>query len=112
MFRRAVHDDEVGGQAIRRGDRLMMLYPSANRDEAVFQDPFHFDIRRDPNPHVAFGFGTHLCIGTHVARASLAEVFGQLASRVTDLQVLDEPDVEPNIFARAVRSFRLGFSLR
>jgi cytochrome P450 family 142 subfamily A polypeptide 1 len=112
MFRRAVHDDEVGGQAIRRGDRLMMLYPSANRDEAVFQDPFHFDIRRDPNPHVAFGFGTHLCIGTHVARASLAEVFGQLASRVTDLQVLDEPDVEPNIFARAVRSFRLGFTAR
>jgi cytochrome P450 family 142 subfamily A polypeptide 1 len=112
MFRRAIADDEVGGQPIRRGDRLVMLYPSANRDERVFDEPFAFDIRRNPNPHLAFGFGTHLCIGTHVARASLAEVFGQLSARITDLHVVDEVDVEPNIFARAVRSFGLGFRAR
>jgi len=112
MFRRANVDDEVGGQAIGRGDRIILLYPSANRDEAAFVDPFTFDIRRSPNPHVAFGFGTHLCIGTHVARTSLAAVFGQLSQRITDLRVLSEPDVEPNIFARAVRSFRLGYRVR
>lgn len=112
MFRRAGQDTEVHGQEIRRGDRIVLLYPSANRDEAVFADPFTFDIRRDPNPHLAFGFGTHLCIGTHVARTTLAAVFGQLSQRITDLRVIDEPDVEPNIFARAVRSFRLGFTLR
>jgi cytochrome P450 family 142 subfamily A polypeptide 1 len=112
MFRRALADDEVGGQPIRRGDRIVMLYPSANRDETVFDDPFRFDIRRDPNPHLAFGFGTHLCIGTHVARTTLAEVFTQLSQRVTDLRVVSEPDVEPNIFARAVRSFRLAFTPR
>ena len=112
MFRRALADDEVGGQPIRRGDRIVMLYPSANRDEAVFDDPFRFDIRRDPNPHLAFGFGTHLCIGTHVARTTLAEVFTQLSQRITDLRVVSEPDVEPNIFARAVRSFRLAFTPR
>jgi cytochrome P450 family 142 subfamily A polypeptide 1 len=112
MFRRAVADTEVGGQAIGRGDRIIMLYPSANRDEAVFEDPFRFDIRRSPNPHVAFGFGTHLCIGTHVARTTLAAVFGQLSRRVTDLHAVTEPDVESNIFARAVRSFRLGFTQR
>jgi cholest-4-en-3-one 26-monooxygenase len=112
MFRRAAADTEVGGRAIHRGDRIIMLYPSANRDEAVFDEPFTFDIRRDPNPHVAFGFGTHLCIGTHVARASLAEVFGQLSQRVTNLRVMAEPDVEANIFARAVRSFELGFDRR
>jgi cholest-4-en-3-one 26-monooxygenase len=112
MFRRAAVDTEVGGRPIHRGDRIIMLYPSANRDETVFDDPFTFDIRRDPNPHVAFGFGTHLCIGTHVARASLAEVFGQLSQRITDLRVVAEPDVEANIFARAVRSFELGFDLR
>ena len=112
MFRRANVDDEVGGQRIGRGDRIILLYPSANRDEAAFGDPFTFDIRRSPNPHVAFGFGTHLCIGTHVARTSLAAVFGQLSQRITDLRVVSEPDVEPNIFARAVRSFRLGYRLR
>jgi cholest-4-en-3-one 26-monooxygenase len=112
MFRRAVADDRIGDQPVERGDRIVMLYPSANRDEAVFDDPFRFDIRRDPNPHVAFGFGTHLCIGTHVARASLAAVFGQLSARVTELRVVTEPDVEANIFARAVRSFRLGYTHR
>mgnify|MGYP003379737732 CR=1 FL=1 len=108
MFRRAGADTEVGGQAIRRGDRIIMLYPSANRDEAVFTDPFTFDIRRSPNPQIAFGFGTHMCVGTNVARTTLAEVFRQMSQRATDLQVVSEPDVEPNIFARAVRSFRLS----
>jgi cytochrome P450 family 142 subfamily A polypeptide 1 len=112
MFRRAGEDAVVGGQQIERGDRLVLLYPSANRDEGVFEDPFAFDIRRDPNPHVAFGFGTHLCIGTHVARATLAAVFGQLSARVTNLHAITEPDVESNIFARAVQSFRLGYDVR
>ncbi len=112
MFRRAAADDEIGGQAIRRGDRIVLLYPSANRDEAVFDDPFRFDIRRNPNPQIAFGFGTHLCIGTHVARTTLAAVFGQLSQRVTNLRAVTEPDVESNIFARAVRHFRLGFTPR
>ena len=112
MFRRAGSDTEIGGQPVHRGDRIILLYPSANRDEAIFDDPFAFDIRRAPNPHVAFGFGTHLCIGTHQARATLAEVFGQLSRRVKDLRVVSEPDVESNIFARAVRRFELGFTVR
>jgi cytochrome P450 family 142 subfamily A polypeptide 1 len=112
MFRRAGADTEVGGQPIRRGDRIIMLYPSANRDEAVFADPFTFDIRRSPNPQIAFGFGTHMCVGTNVARTTLAEVFSQMSQRVTDLRVVTEPDVEPNIFARAVRSFRLSARAR
>ncbi len=112
MFRRAVADDEVGGQPIRRGDRIVMLYPSANRDETVFADPFTFDIRRSPNPQIAFGYGTHLCVGTNVARTTLAETFSQLSQRITNLRVVSEPDVEPNIFARAVRSFGLGFDVR
>ena len=105
-------DDEIGGHPVRRGDRIIMLYPSANRDESVFDDPFTFDIRRDPNPHVAFGFGTHLCIGTHVARATLAATFAQLSRRITELEVIDEPEVESNIFARAVVSFGLRFAVR
>jgi cholest-4-en-3-one 26-monooxygenase len=112
MFRRAIADTTIGEQPIGRGDRIVMLYPSANRDEAVFDDPFTFDIRRSPNPHLAFGFGTHLCIGTHVARVTLAAVLAQLSRRITNLRVTAEPDVEPNVFARAVRSFGLGFDVR
>ncbi|MDP2292206.1 MAG: cytochrome P450 [Actinomycetota bacterium] len=112
MFRRAGADAEVGGQAIRRGDRIIMLYPSANRDEAVFDHPFTFDIRRSPNHQIAFGFGTHMCVGTNVARSTLGSLFTQMSQRVTNLRVVTEPDVEPNIFARAVRSFRLGYDVR
>ena len=112
MFRRVTTADHIGEQPVQPGDRVIMLYPSANRDEAVFADPFTFDIRRNPNPHIAFGFGTHLCLGTHVARTTLAGVFGQLAQRITDLRVVAEPDVEPNIFARAVRSFTVGYDVR
>lgn len=112
MFRRAVADDRIGEQPVEAGDRIIMLYPSANRDADVFSDPFRFDIERDPNPHVAFGFGTHLCIGTHVARASLAAVFGELARRLTDLEAVTEPEVEANVFARAVVSFQVAGTVR
>ena len=68
MFRRVLHDDRIGDQAVRAGDRVMLAYPSANRDEAVFDDPFRFDITRGANPHLAFGQGTHFCIGANLAR--------------------------------------------
>lgn len=112
MFRRAVADDRIGDQPVERGDRIVLLYPSANRDEAVFDEPDRFVITRDPNQHIAFGFGTHLCIGTHVARSTLAATFAQMSRRMTDLTAITEPDVESNIFARAVVSFRLGFTPR
>ena len=93
-------------------DRIVLLYPSANRDEDVFTDPFTFDIRRNPNPQIAFGFGTHLCLGNNLARTTLQSVFTQLAERITQLRPITEPDIEANIFARAVRSFELGFVAR
>lgn len=112
FFRRAMADTEVAGRPIRRGDRVMMIYPSANRDEGVFERPFDFDIRRDPNPHLAFGFGTHLCLGMNFAREELRVLFEELSRRITDLRPLAEPDVEANIFARAVTSFPLAFRAR
>jgi cytochrome P450 family 142 subfamily A polypeptide 1 len=112
MFRRTGADDELHGTHIARGDRIVLLYPSANRDEAVFTDPFTFDIRRNPNPQIAFGFGTHLCLGNNLARTTLQSVFTQLSARITQLRPITEPDIEPNIFARAVRSFELGFAAR
>ncbi len=112
FFRRAVADSHIGDQPVQRGDRVMLVYPSANRDEAVFTDPFRFDIHRSPNPHVAFGFGPHLCLGANIARTELAVLFTELTRRLTGLHPLEEPDVEPNLFAPAVRRFRLGFTAR
>ena len=112
FFRMALTDDVVGGQPIAAGDRIIMLYPSANRDEAVFENPFKFDIHRNPNPHLSFGFGTHLCIGANLARLVLTTVFRELSGRATDLSVVSEPDVEANIFARAVKSFQIRVTPR
>ncbi len=112
FFRMALTDDVVGGQQITAGDRIIMLYPSANRDEAVFENPFEFDIHRNPNPHLSFGFGTHLCIGANLARLVLTTVFRELSVRATDLSVVSEPDVEANIFARAVKSFQIRVTPR
>ncbi len=112
MFRTAKTDDVIGGQPVKAGDRFVMLYPSANRDEAVFDDPFTFNIRRHPNPHLSFGFGTHLCVGANLARLVLTTVFRELSARATNLVPVTEPDVEANIFARAVRSFTLGVTAR
>ena len=112
MFRMALVDDVLGGHPVKAGDRFVMLYPSANRDEEVFVDPFTFDIRRHPNPHLAFGFGTHLCVGANLARLVLTTVLRELSQRATNLEVVSEPDVEANIFARAVKSFTLRVSPR
>lgn len=112
MFRKTTRETELGGQTLPAGARLALLYPSANRDEAVFDDPFTFDVRRDPNPHIAFGHGTHYCIGANFARHELELLFTKLTRDWTDLHVVDEIDVEPNIFAPAVRSFGLGFRRR
>ena len=71
FFRTAVEDSTIGDQAVAEGDRVILLYPSANRDEAVFDEPFTFDITRRPNPHVAFGYGTHFCIGANFAKYEL-----------------------------------------
>jgi cytochrome P450 family 142 subfamily A polypeptide 1 len=112
MFRSVTRDDHIGDQPVRAGDRVLLAYPSANRDEAVFDDPFRFDIRRDPNPHLAFGQGTHFCVGANLARLELRLLFGALTQRWTDLRVVTPPDIEPNIFAGAVRRFDLAFTPR
>lgn len=112
MFRRVQHDTELADTALQEGDRVALIYPAANRDPAVFDEPDRFDITRDPNPHLAFGHGTHFCLGANLARIELRLLFEALSRRLTNLRVVNEPDVEPNIFARAVRSFDITFDLR
>ncbi len=86
-------DAELGGQPIRAGERVMMWYPSANRDEDVFERPDQFDIARDPNEHLAFGgFGEHFCLGANLARLELRSIFSHVMQRLDDIQL--DGDVE------------------
>ena len=92
MNRTATRDVEVAGQQIHEGDNVLLLYPSANRDESVFDDPFRFDVARTPNEHVAFGFGTHFCLGNSLARLELRVMFEELLDRLPDLELVDEAE--------------------
>ena len=112
MFRTAVRDTEVHGQPILEGERVALLYPAANRDPAAFTEPDRFDITRTASMHLAFGHGTHFCLGANLARLEMRLLLEDLTARITNLRPVTEPDVEPNVFARAVRSFDLGFDLR
>ena len=80
--RTATRDYELRGRTIRAGQAACLFYPSANRDEDVFPDPFAFRIDRDPNPHVAFGMGEHVCLGAHLARLELRHAFAALRERL------------------------------
>jgi cytochrome P450 family 142 subfamily A polypeptide 1 len=91
-FMRTVTEDHTyQGVDLRAGDRVLMLYQSANRDEDVFDDPDEFRVDRDPNPHLAFGIGTHYCLGANLARAEIGVVFTELFSRLRDIRAV-EPD--------------------
>ena len=88
--RTATVDVELGGRLIRAGGKTTHWYPSANRDEAAFVDPFAFDVARDPNPHVAFGAGLHHCLGAALARTEIRVVLDELLDRFSDV-ALDGP---------------------
>ncbi len=95
MNRTAQRDVELGGQRIREGDRMLLLYPSGNRDAAVFDDPFRFDTTRQPNEHLAFGgYGRHHCLGAQLARLELRVLFEELLRRLPDLEHAD-PEATP-----------------
>ena len=90
--RRATRATEIRGVSIAEGDRITMWYGSANRDDDAFEDPFRFDIRRTPNPHVAFGGGgAHYCLGANLARREITILFEELLARTRDIEVLQSP---------------------
>lgn len=96
MNRTATRDLELGGQKILQGDRLLLLYLAANRDAEVFEDPHVFDIRREPNHHVAFGAnGRHFCLGAQLARLELRVLFEELLDRLPDIELSDPSGPQP-----------------
>jgi cholest-4-en-3-one 26-monooxygenase len=109
-FRRtATRDTEIRGVRIRENDKVILWYPSANRDEDVFADPDRFDIRRNPNDHVAFGYGEHYCLGANLARMELQEIFRGIVSRIDDLEMTATPRRLRSNFVNGVKEMKVRF---
>ena len=86
MRRTAMRDTELGGKRIRQGDKVAMYYGAANRDAAIFPDPDNFDVGRTPNEHIAFGGGTHFCLGSHIARVEIQVMLREILTRLPDIE--------------------------
>jgi cytochrome P450 len=111
-FRRtAVRDVEIGGQAIKEGDKVVMFYNSANRDERAFSDPFRFDITRSPNEHLGFGGGgPHFCLGANLARREIKVMFEELFRRLPDIEVTGEPAMLQSSFIHGIKRMPVSFT--
>jgi cytochrome P450 len=112
MKRTAARDTEVNGQKIREGERVVMFYASANRDESVFDNPYTFDIDRQPNRHIAFGYGEHFCMGTHFARRSMRAIVEQLASRVEHWELTADPEWIRASFVVGLKHLPVRYKIR
>jgi cholest-4-en-3-one 26-monooxygenase len=110
MARVVTHDVELRGQSLRQGQKLLLLYPSANRDEDVFDDPFRFDIERTPNDHVAFGFGAHFCLGASLARLEITVMVERILARMPDLALAGPTPLRPANFISGYESMPVTFS--
>ncbi len=112
MRRTATEDHELHGQRVAAGDELLLLYAAANRDPRAFPWPEELDVTRPAGRHLAFGTGTHLCLGAHLARLEIRVMFEELLRRMPDWELADpgEPQVLPASFARAYDRIRITFT--
>ncbi|WP_329561280.1 cytochrome P450 [Kitasatospora sp. NBC_01266] len=112
QFRRTLAaDHQLGGAQLSRGDRVLLCYAAANRDESVFPEPDAFDITRDPNPQLAFGGGgPHFCLGAHLARQEMKALYRELFSRLPDIRSTAAPEIAPSTFDHRVRSLPFTFT--
>jgi methyl-branched lipid omega-hydroxylase len=113
-FRRtATRDVEIGGQTIREGEKVVLWYNSANRDERAFSDPYRFDVGRTPNDHVGFGGGgAHFCLGANLARREIKAMFEELFRTLPDIHVVGEPDLLFSAFIHGIKRMRVEWTPR
>lgn len=112
MRRTVVEAHELHGQQLEAGDQVLLLYGAANRDDRVFADPDRFDVTRRHNHHVAFGFGSHFCLGANLARLELRVMFEELLRRIPDFRLAPgaTPELVPGYFARTLRQLPIEFT--
>jgi cytochrome P450 len=113
VFRRtATADTEIGGVPVRAGDKVVVSFSSANRDEAVFDSPDSFDITRSPNPHLVFGYGPHFCVGAHLARVQMRALFSALLARTSSIEYAGQPAYLRSSFQRGVKRLPIRWRAR
>jgi cytochrome P450 len=111
MRRTVTTDTVLSGEELHVGDKVLLLYPSANRDEEVFEDPFRFDVLRNPNPHVGFGAaGPHFCLGAHLARREIDVMLRELLTRLPDLEVSGDPAWTQSRFVNGIKHLPCRFT--
>ncbi len=110
MARVAKEDVEIRGVKIRKGERVVMWYPSANRDEDIFPDPFRFDVTRQPNDHIAFGIGEHYCLGAGFARLEIRVMFEELFRRFPDIELAGPPARLRSTFIGGIKHLPVRFT--
>ena len=111
FMRTAEHDYTLRDQFIKKGDWLMLSYPSANRDEAVFEEPFAFNANRVPNPHVGFGYGPHVCIGQHLGRLEMRIFFEEFFRRVNSVELAGPIERSRSINVSAIKRMPIRFTM-
>jgi cytochrome P450 len=112
FMRTATADTRVGEVGIKEGEAVLLSYPSANRDEAVFTDPFHFDVGRDPNKHLAFGFGVHYCLGAALARMETRALFAELLPRLESIELAGRPEWMATTFVGGLKHLPIRYNLK
>ena len=111
FMRTATDDYRLRDRTIAAGESVLLSYPSANRDEDVFTDPFRFDIGRSPNKHLAFGFGVHFCLGAMLARMELKALFAELVPRLRAVELAGEPALSKTLFVGGLKRLPIRYEV-
>jgi cytochrome P450 len=111
FMRTAQQDTTVRGVPIAAGESVLLSYASANRDEDIFDDPFRFDVGRDPNKHNAFGYGVHFCLGAALARMEVNSFFSELVPRLKSIELASDPQHVATIFVGGLKHLPIRYSL-
>ncbi|MET0993193.1 MAG: cytochrome P450 [Mycobacterium sp.] len=112
FMRTAADDTTVRGVPIAAGESVYLAYVSGNRDEEVFNDPFRFDVSRDPNKHLAFGYGVHFCLGAALARIEMNSLFSELVPRLKSIELAGEPELSATTFVGGLKHLPIRYSLK
>jgi cytochrome P450 len=112
FMRTASADTMLGGVPLAAGESVLLSYPSANRDEEVFTEPFRFDVGRDPNRHLAFGFGAHYCLGAALARMETRALFAELLPRLERIEPAGPPAWTATVFVGGLKHLPVSYRLR
>ncbi len=112
FMRTAAEDTEVRGIPIAAGESVLLSYPSANRDEEIFDGPFRFDVGRNPNKHVAFGYGVHFCLGAALARMEVSSFFSELVPRLESIELTGDPEYIATIFVGGPKHLPIRYTVR